>query len=51
MKNQKATNVVWHAHIIKREEREKLLKQKNELIHMFAHDIKNPLMSPINLYH
>ena len=28
MKKQKATNVVWHSHAVKPEEREKLLKQK-----------------------
>ncbi|MBU0498388.1 MAG: adenylyl-sulfate kinase [Candidatus Thermoplasmatota archaeon] len=32
MKKQKATNVVWHEHIIKREEREHLLKQKGVVL-------------------
>jgi adenylylsulfate kinase len=32
MKKQKATNVVWHSHTVKREERENLLKQKGVVI-------------------
>lgn len=32
MKKQKATNVVWHSHTIKTEEREKLLHQKGVVI-------------------
>lgn len=32
MKKQKATNVIWHEHIIKREEREHLLKQKGVVL-------------------
>jgi len=32
MKEQKATNVTWHTHIIKREEREALLKQKGVVL-------------------
>ena len=32
MKEQKATNIVWHAHSVKREERESLLKQKGVVL-------------------
>jgi len=32
MADQKATNVVWHEHLVKREDREKLLKQKGTLL-------------------
>ena len=32
MKQQKATNVTWHSHAIKREERELLLKQKGVVL-------------------
>lgn len=32
MAEQKATNVVWHEHIVKREDREKLLNQKGTLL-------------------
>ena len=32
MKEQKATNVVWHAHKVTREQREKLLKQKGVVL-------------------
>lgn len=32
MKEQKATNIVWHEHSIKREEREALLKQKGVVL-------------------
>lgn len=32
MKEQKATNIVWHAHSVRREERESLLKQKGVVL-------------------
>lgn len=32
MKEQKATNVVWHEHKVKRDDREKLLKQKGTVL-------------------
>ena len=32
MKEQKATNVIWHIHTVKREERESLLKQKGVIL-------------------
>ena len=32
MKEQKATNVVWHTHKVRREERESLLKQKGAVL-------------------
>ncbi len=32
MAEQKATNVVWHEHLVKREDREKLLNQKGTLL-------------------
>jgi len=32
MTNQKATNVVWHEHLVSREERENLLKQKGAVL-------------------
>ncbi len=32
MENQKATNVVWHEHAVKREDREKLLNQKGAVL-------------------
>lgn len=32
MKENKATNVIWHAHVIKKEEREDLLKQKGVVL-------------------
>ena len=33
----------------RKSEVEKLLKQKDELIHLLAHDLKNPLTTPLNL--
>lgn len=32
MENQKATNIVWHEHTVKREDREKLLNQKGAVL-------------------